>query len=96
MKRIGLAASKIAKGNIWFYHIVVVILALLFSLFLFLICGFSIAVTLFVLSLLAQRFLSWGNQQVWVDMFRTCLTFLGVLIGIAALAAVLKNVKLKI
>ncbi|MEI7998889.1 MAG: hypothetical protein WCH62_05230 [Candidatus Omnitrophota bacterium] len=86
MRRIGLAASKIAKGNIWFYHLAVVLIASLFAIFLFLVCGFSIALTLFVFSLLA-------HQPVFVRIFKICLKFLGISIGIIAFIAVLKNIK---
>jgi len=95
MLRIGLAASKIAKGNIWSYHLAVVIITCLFAIFVFFICSFSIALTLFILSLIFQRFLPLDNQQVWIDIFKTCLIFLGGILGLMALFAIVKNIKLK-
>ncbi|MBI3602427.1 MAG: hypothetical protein HY209_05995 [Candidatus Omnitrophica bacterium] len=95
MHRIGLAASKIAKGNIWVYHLTVVVIACLFALFVFLICGFSIAVTLFVLFLLVERFLPSGTHEIWIDVLKTCLAFLGILISLFTLVAIIKNTKLK-
>ncbi len=95
MQRIGLTASKIAKGNIWVYHLAVVVIACLFALFVFLICGFSIAVTLFVLSLLVQRFLPSDTHEVWINVLKTCLIFLSILISLLTLIAIIKNTKLK-
>ena len=96
MKRIGYAASKIAKGNIWTYNFAVVVIASLFAVFVFLVCGLSIALTLFLLSLTAQWFMPVKDSTVWVDILKTCLTFLGMLMGILTLIALLKNIKLKI
>ncbi len=56
MQRIGLAASKIAQGNIWFYYLAVVVIVCLFAIFVFLVCGFTVALTLFILFLLANGF----------------------------------------
>ncbi len=95
MQRIGLAASKIAKGNIWVYHLTIVFISCLFAVFVFLVCGFFIAVTIFLLSLLPQRLLPSVNAHTWVHVFRICLKFLGVLIGIFTLIAILKNIKLR-
>jgi hypothetical protein len=95
MLRIGLAASKISKGNIWFYHLAVVLISLLFAVFAFLICGFAIGVTIFILSLVLQRVMPSVNAQAWMDVLRTCLIILGVLIGILSIVAIIKNTKLK-
>ena len=42
MLRIGIAASKMSKGSLLSYNLYVILIACLFSLFIFLICGFSI------------------------------------------------------
>src|SRR5437868_6941070 len=96
MLRIGLAASKISKGNIWLYHLAVILISCLFALFIFLVCGFCIAATIFVLSLLLQRFVPSVNSQAWiVDVLKTCLSCLAILIGLLTLVAIIKNTKLK-
>lgn len=96
MKRIGLAASKMAQGNIWLYHLAVVLIACLFAMFVFLVCGFCLAATIFVLSLLFERFWPSVNQKAWMDVLRMCLIFLGVVVGMMTLFAVLKNIKLRL
>lgn len=96
MRRIGVAASKIAKGNIWLYNLSVVAMACLLGLFVFLVCGFSIAVTLFVLSVLIQRLSPSGGDTAWLDVFKISLNILGALTGFFTLVAISKNIKLKL
>lgn len=96
MQRIGLAASKISKGNIWLYHLAVIFISCLFAIFTFLVCGFCIAVSIFIISLIFQRFMPSVNSQAWMDVLRTCLKLLGLVIGILTLVAVVKNTKLKL
>ena len=96
MQRIGLAASKIANGNIWTYHLSVILISLLFALFIFLICGFCIALTIFLLSLLLEHVLPAVNSESWWKVLKICLKLLGILISISTLVAILQNVKLKL
>jgi hypothetical protein len=95
MLRIGLAASKISKGNLWLYHLAVVFIALLFAVFAFLVCGFAIGVSIFIISLIFQRFAPELSSEAWFDVLRTCLTIEGALIGLLTLIAICKNIKLK-
>ena len=95
MKRIGVTASKIAKGNIWFYHLAVVLISFLFGMFVYLICGFVIVVTIFILSFLLQKALPSMDQQHWMHALRACLKLLGILIGAGMVFAIVKNVQLK-
>jgi hypothetical protein len=95
MLRIGLAASKIAQGNLWFYHLSVVVITCLFALCTFFVCGFILGVTIFVLSLVALHVLHLGDGQIWLGVLRICLYLLGILVGIAALIAIMKNIKFR-
>ncbi|MBF0489747.1 MAG: hypothetical protein HQL15_03905 [Candidatus Omnitrophica bacterium] len=95
MQRIGLAASKIAKGNIWFYHLAVVLISLLFAAFVFLVCGFIIVVAVFLVSLVVQRFSQPDSPHDWFKVLRICLKLLVILMGVFTLAAILKNIKLR-
>jgi hypothetical protein len=96
MQRIGIAASKISKGNIWLYHLAVILISCLFAVFIFLICGFCIGVAIFILSLLFHHFVPSVKDEVWAGVLRTCLIILGVVIGLMTIAAILKNTKLKL
>lgn len=95
MQRIGITASKIAKGNRYIYHAAVILIACLFAVFAFLVCGFAVATAVFTVALIVQLAVPSMSQQVWLDALRTCLMLLGVLIGIAALVAVIQNIKFK-
>ena len=52
MLRIGIAASKMSKGSLFNYNLYVILIACLFSIFVFFICGFSILLIVFLVSLL--------------------------------------------
>ena len=49
MKRIGIAASTISKGNLFLYNFYVVLIAMLFSLFIFIIAG---SIVIFALAII--------------------------------------------
>jgi len=95
MQRIGIAASKMAKGNIWLYHLALLAVTLLFALFAFLVCSFVVAVAIFLVSLILQFFLPAVDQKAWLGVLRTCLLLLAGVIGIIALVAIIQNIKLK-
>jgi hypothetical protein len=95
MKRIGLTASKMAKGNIWLYHVAVVFISFLFAMFIFLVCGFVIAVAMFAVAFLLQRLLPSFDQQAWMQAVRIVLRLLGILIAVGTLVAIIQNVKIK-
>lgn len=80
MHRIGIAASKMAQGNLLKYNLFVVGISCLFSFLLFLVSGALVLVTLFFI--------------VPAHIVKIAMAALAGLIGILGIAAVLKNVKL--
>jgi hypothetical protein len=93
MLRIGIAASKMAKGSLWTYNLFVVLLSCIFALFLFLICGFSILVVVFLLSLGLHALRPSGFYTGWEHMFKICLIVLAAVTGILNIAAIIKNIQ---
>jgi high-affinity Fe2+/Pb2+ permease len=93
MLRIGIAASKMAKGNLWTYNLFVVLLSCVFALFLFLICGFSILVIVFLLSLGLHALRPADFHAGWQHMFKICLIVLALVIGILNSVAIIKNIQ---
>jgi len=93
MLRIGIAASKMSKGSLVNYNLYVILIACLFSLFIFLLCGFSIFLIVFVVSLILHALKPADFHEGWVHMFKICLTVLAVVIGIFNIVAILKNVQ---
>jgi len=93
MRRIGIAASKMAQGSLLKYNAFVIVIAFLCSLLLFFICGFFILAVLFLVSLVCRPFLPPGSLAAGPAIVRVCLTALAVVIGILNVLAVIKNVK---
>ena len=96
MERIGRAASKMAKGNLLFYNLYVVVICLLFSLFIFLLAGMTVALALIVISFVVHEI---GVQKYFPlefnSAFLVCLIALTIVIVIFNLFAILRNIKLK-
>jgi len=94
MLRIGIAASKMAKGRLWTYNLFVVLLSCLFSLFIFLICGFFILIIVFLLAWGLHALRPAGFHADWAPMFKICLIILAAVIGIYNMVAIIKNIQL--
>jgi hypothetical protein len=93
MLRIGVAASKMSKGSLLRYNLYVILISCLFSLFIFLICGFSILLIVFLVSLILHAVKPADFHAGWVHMFKICLVILALVVGIFNMAAILKNVQ---
>ena len=94
MERIGIAASKMAQGNLLKYNVFVVLISCIFSLFIFFICGFSLVVVLFLISLLFNVLLPGGSHAALVHIGKIVLIILSVLIAILNALAIVKNIKI--
>ena len=95
MERIGLTASKIAKGNLLIYNICVVFLSLVFSFLLLIMAGSAILLGLVVLGYLMNGILSPGFSQDWLAIVRFCMVALSGVIGVICVIAILRNIKIK-
>ena len=94
MKRIGIAASKIAQGNLAWYNICVVVIAFLFSLFIFALAGFSVFLVLLLIGYVSQ---AWGLEEFAKgksSVFTVCMVSLAILVAIFNLLAISQNIKL--
>ena len=94
MERIGITASRIAKGNLVVYNLAVIAISTACSIMLFFICGFSIGAVLFLVSLVFRNFLPPEFQAAWPAVVRICLAALGAVVGILYVLAVVKNIKI--
>jgi hypothetical protein len=94
MLRIGIAASKITKGSLLSYNLCVILISCLLSLFIFIICGFSILLIVLLSSLILHALRPGDFHAGWVHMFKICLIILGVVVGIFNVIAILKNIQL--
>lgn len=92
MRRIGIAASKMSKGSLLSYNLYVILIASLFSLLGFFICGFSILLIIFLVSLVLHA-VKPEFHGTWVHVFKICLIILSSVIGVFNIIAILKNVQ---
>lgn len=95
MERIGIAASKIAKGNLKRYNFFVVLISFLFSLLIFIISGLSIFIGLIIIAWITRP----AAQSVFSDKILFLMTSsLSALIAVIVcfnLFAIGRNIKFK-
>ena len=94
MKRIGIAASRISKGNRALYNVYVVLIAALFSLFIFIVAGSTIVFSLAIIKYIGTEII--GNEfgRSWDSVLNVCMISLTVVITLFYLFAISKNLKL--
>ena len=95
MERIGITASKIAKGNIFLYNFCVIGISFLFSLLVFFIAGSSIMVALIIIGYVIDGVLPTSFAGGWGKIIFVSMISLTVVVSIFTLFAILKNIKIK-
>ena len=93
MERIGVAASKMAQGNLWLYNLFVILISFLFSLFIFLVSGSSIVLALLVIGGVVNGILPNDLWNDWRGVIRVCMISLTIMVSIFTLFAILKNIR---
>ena len=93
MRRIGIAASKIAQGKLWKYNLFVVLISFLCTMFIFFICGFAILAALFLISVVLRPFMPAEFHIIWLTIIKICMVALAVVMGILNILAMIQNVK---
>ncbi len=94
MKRIGIASSRIAHGNMALYNFYVILISLLFSLFVFVITGATLVFALMILKYLGNEVMILDFEYDWSSLITVCLVSLSILIGIFNILAISKNIRL--
>jgi hypothetical protein len=95
MERIGLAASKMAQGNLLFYNFYVIVLSFLFAVLIFLLAGSAVVFSLIILRYISHEVTGTDVLKDWTKILTYCLVTLSVLMGFFVLAAISKNLKFK-
>ncbi|MBI5149955.1 MAG: hypothetical protein HZA28_04205 [Candidatus Omnitrophica bacterium] len=93
MKRIGIAASKISKGNTVFYNLCVVLIACLFSLFIFIVAGATIALALMLIGYIGTEVMGHEFQKNWYFVMAVCMAALTVVVVLFNVFAILMNIR---
>lgn len=95
MKRIGIAASRMSKGNLWLYNMYVLLLSFLFSLFVFVLVGSTLTVALIIISYIASETMAFSFEDIWQGVFGMCMLMLTVLMVCFNILALLRNLKVQ-
>ncbi len=95
MKRIGIAASKMAQGNLFLYNFYVVAIAFICSFFLFLVSGSSIFIALTLIVFMVNGLLPMEWAQRWSSVVYVCMVTLSIVVGVFNLMAILVNFKIR-
>jgi len=96
MKRIGIAASKISKGNLILYNVYVVLISALFSLFIFVVAGSTIIFAFAIIKYVGNEIMGVEFERSWQSMLAVCMVALTIVITLFYLLAISKNLKLPI
>lgn len=95
MKRIGVAASKISKGNMALYNFYVVLISFLCSSFVFVIAGSTVVFALVLIGYLSNEFMTFEPGKGWFSILSICMITLTVLITFFNLVALSINLKFR-
>lgn len=95
MDRIGIAASKMAKGSIVLYNVYVALLIFLFALFILVIAGAAVMLALIIVGYIVNGLLPQDLLKDWNQIVSTCMVALTVVVGFFAVLALIRNFKLK-
>ena len=93
MKRIGIAASKISRGNLFLYNLNVVLISFFLSIFMFVIAGATIIFALVIIGYLGSEIMGYEYQKSQQSILVYCMTSLAVVVGVFNLMAIIRNVK---
>lgn len=94
MKRIGIAASKISKGNVPLYNLYVVVISCLFSLGIFIAAGVTTALALMLIGYIGTEIMGVEFKRGWSLVMTVCMTALTVVVALFNIFAILMNVRL--
>ncbi|MBN1870199.1 MAG: hypothetical protein JW847_06480 [Candidatus Omnitrophica bacterium] len=93
MKRIGIAASKISKGNLALYNIYVVLISALFCLFIFIVAGSTIVFALAIIMYVGNEIMDTGLDRNWQSIMTVCMVSLTVVITLFCLFSIVINLR---
>ena len=94
MKRIGIAASKISKGNRALFNFYVVAISVLFSLFIFLVAGSTVVFALKIIQYVSNEIMGIEFKKSWESILMVCMVSLTVIITLFNAFAITTNMRL--
>jgi len=95
MDRIGIASSKIAKGNLVLYNMSVVLLTFMFSLFVFVIAGAAVLLALILVGYIVNGMAPHNLLEDRQQSVSVCVSVLMAVVAFFAVMALIRNIKFK-
>jgi hypothetical protein len=96
MKRVGVAASKIAKGNLVLYNFYVVLISSLFSLFIFIVAGSTVIFALLIIYFICNEIIPVDFSKNWTVIIIICMATLTIVTAGFNLFIISKNIKFSV
>ena len=93
MKRIGIAASKISKGNRVLYSFYVILISVLFSTFIFVIASSTVIFALTIVKYIGNELMGVEFEGSWRSILAMCMVALTVVVTLFNLFAILINLR---
>lgn len=93
MKRIGMAASRISKGDVRLYNIYVILISLLFSILLFFIAALAVVLAIGIIMLFGPETMTQELRDNWQTVIRMCTQALLIVVVMFNLAGIIINMK---
>ena len=94
MKRIGIAASKMAQGNPVLYNFYVVLISCVFSTFLFIIAGLVVVFALIIITYFGNEMTQSHTGKIWPNVLTVCMVSLTVVVSLFNISAIVRNIRL--
>jgi hypothetical protein len=94
MERIGIAASRMAQGNLLIYNLCVIAISCLCSLLLFFVCAFTLLIALLLILFILRFLLPSELNAAWPAIIKNSLIALSAVVGALNIFAIVKNMKL--
>ena len=93
MKRIGVAASRMSKGNLAFYNFYVVLISFLLSFFVFIFVGSMMIFSLIILNYVGKELGFPNLLENKSFIIKLLIILLSIIMGVFNLLAIVRNLK---
>ncbi|MCA9395308.1 MAG: hypothetical protein KC900_13995 [Candidatus Omnitrophica bacterium] len=94
MKRIGMAASRISKGDVRLYNIYVVLISVTFSILLFFIAGMAVILAIGIIMVFGPETMTQELRNNWQTVTRMCVQALLVAVLVFNVVGMIINMKI--
>jgi len=94
MKRIGIVASRISKGNRLLYNVYVILISVALSLLMFVMVGATVIFALAIIKYVANEVMGVGFEGEWKTVLSVCMVSLTVVVALFNVFGILINLKL--